>query len=281
MEIEFSVIIPAYNRAETLGRAIESVLNQTFHKYELIVVDDGSTDDTKELVQKFPAVRYYFQENKGVCAARNLGAGHSNGKWLVFLDSDDELLDNALQEFKSEIDSQPEVKVFQGGYFIVKNGSLIQRHAIQGNSSFVSGSFTIARLLFKSLNGFDQELKFAENTELVFRLERKGISISKLESMVLKYYQNPEGGSKNLQNMIDSILIILEKHDSYLTNHVKHLYHQLVGVNLMRFQNYPLARTHLWKAWIFKPYKLATLGRLGISFLPPLARNLYKPEVRK
>lgn len=281
MEIEFSVIIPAFNRADTLGRAIESVLNQTILNYELIVIDDGSTDETRDLVQNFPVVKYFFQENSGVCAARNFGAKKAIGKWLIFLDSDDELLVKALQEFRSAIDSRLGIQVFQGGYFIIKNGTAIQRHPIHGNSSFISGSYTIERFIFNSLTGFDQRLKFAENTELVFRLNQKGIVVSKFESMVLKYHQNPKGGSKNLQNTIDSILIILKKHDSNLSNHVRHLYHQIVGVNLMKFQNYSFARTHLWKAWVLKPYNLATLVRLGISFLPSLARNLYKPELRK
>lgn len=257
------------------------MLQQTLPGTEIIVVDDGSLDNTANVVSKYSSVRYVYQDNHGVSAARNRGAEEATGNWLIFLDSDDELLFNALLEFKSAIDSQPEVNVFQGGYFIFNNETLIERHPTLGNSSFVSGSFAIDRLLFKSLKGYDESLKFAENTELVFRLEQSGVSIRKIESVVLRYHQSPEGGSKNLQNMIDSISIILKKHDSYLTNHVKHLYHQILGVNWMRFQNYPTARLHLWKAWKFKPYKLATLGRLGIAFLPPLARNLYKPEVRK
>jgi len=281
LAVEFSIIIPSYNRIATLGRAIESILNQTYAAKEIIVVDDGSDDQTGQLIKKYPQVNYYYQNNKGVSAARNKGAFLAKYDWLIFLDSDDALLANALEVFRSAIESQPNNKVFHGRYSLVTDRFPISKKDLKDNSSFVSGSFAIDLFLFKSLKGYDERLKFAENTELAFRLEQKSISIINIKSKVLLYHQNPAGGSKNLQNMVDSILIILKKHDSYLSNHVKHLYHQIAGVNLMRFQNYPIARTHLWKAWIFKPYKLATLGRLGIAFFPPLAKNLYKPEVSK
>src|SRR5690348_2664864 len=85
-----SVIIPTYNRARLVGRAIQSVLAQTYRDIEVIIVDDGSVDDTRAVVQAFgPRVRYFYQENAGVTAARNLGMGNARGEFLAFLDSDD------------------------------------------------------------------------------------------------------------------------------------------------------------------------------------------------
>ena len=89
--MKISVIIPTYNRKHTLNRAIHSVLSQTFQPWEIIAVDDGSTDGTKEwLAKMYPAIRYIHQSNSGVSAARNVGIKTAQGDWLAFLDSDDE-----------------------------------------------------------------------------------------------------------------------------------------------------------------------------------------------
>ncbi|MCS7063994.1 MAG: glycosyltransferase family 2 protein, partial [Methylacidiphilales bacterium] len=87
---KFSVIIPTYNRAPLLKQTLDSVLNQSFLDYEIIIVDDGSTDDTWQYLQSLRVkVTYYRQDNKGPAAARNLGAQHASGDYLAFLDSDD------------------------------------------------------------------------------------------------------------------------------------------------------------------------------------------------
>lgn len=97
----FSIIIPTYNRAHLISKAIESVISQTFKDWELIIVDDGSTDNTKELIYFYqenePRIRYIFQENAERSAARNKGIENSIGKYVCFLDSDDYYLDKRLQ----------------------------------------------------------------------------------------------------------------------------------------------------------------------------------------
>ena len=92
-----SVVIPTYNRSAFVTKAVDSVLNQIFGDYELIVVDDGSTDDTKGQLNKYEGkIRYIYQDNHGVSAARNTGITASRGEWLAFLDSDDEWRPNYL-----------------------------------------------------------------------------------------------------------------------------------------------------------------------------------------
>ena len=101
----FSIIIPTYNRAHLLSIAIQSVLDQTFDDWELIVVDDGSTDDTKKVVEKFEreGVRYVYQENKELSAARNTGIRAAFGSYICFLDDDDYYLPTHLFELSKEI----------------------------------------------------------------------------------------------------------------------------------------------------------------------------------
>jgi glycosyltransferase involved in cell wall biosynthesis len=106
----FSVVIPTYNRAACVGRAIDSVLHQTFQDYELIVVDDGSTDDTGEVVRRYgDRVMLVSQPNRGVSAARNAGISRAAGEWVAFLDSDDEWLPGYLSKQAEVVSKYPEL----------------------------------------------------------------------------------------------------------------------------------------------------------------------------
>ncbi|MEJ2647391.1 MAG: glycosyltransferase [Sedimentisphaerales bacterium] len=92
-----SVIIPTYNRSKYVTKAIESVLAQTYKSYEIILIDDGSSDDTKELIKPYlDRVKYFYQDNSGASAARNNGIRNAKGQWIAFLDSDDEWLPDKL-----------------------------------------------------------------------------------------------------------------------------------------------------------------------------------------
>ncbi|SVB83840.1 uncharacterized protein METZ01_LOCUS236694, partial [marine metagenome] len=96
--MDISVIIPTYNRRNTLPRAVESVLNQIYKPIEIIVVDDGSTDGAKEMCSEmYPLVRYIYQANSGVSSARNTGIKSASGDWIALLDSDDEWLPDKLE----------------------------------------------------------------------------------------------------------------------------------------------------------------------------------------
>ena len=101
----FSIIIPTYNRAHLLPKAIESVVGQSFTDWELIIVDDGSTDNTQETISSIEddRIRYIYQENSERSAARNNGINNSTGKWICFLDSDDYYLKNHLETFYNAI----------------------------------------------------------------------------------------------------------------------------------------------------------------------------------
>ncbi len=93
-----SVVIPTYNRYTFLKRALTSVFAQTYKPSEVIVIDDGSTDNTSQIKQDFPSIRYFYQQNKGVSSARNLGIKKASYEWIAFLDSDDEWHKDKLKE---------------------------------------------------------------------------------------------------------------------------------------------------------------------------------------
>lgn len=126
----FSVIIPAYNAEKFIHISIESVLNQSCKDFELIIVDDGSTDHTKEVVEKYNDVRivYFYQENGGVSAARNKGILESNGQYVCFLDSDDEWKENHLETLSYLIKKYEHCGMYVTGYDIrLHNGKVIHK----------------------------------------------------------------------------------------------------------------------------------------------------------
>lgn len=116
----FSIVIPTYNRADLIGRALKSVLNQTFDSFEIIVVDDGSNDNTSQMMVSYNDTRLHFLQhpyNRGVCPARNTGVDHARGEWVVFLDSDDELVPTALNILADRANHAPkEVARLAGMY---------------------------------------------------------------------------------------------------------------------------------------------------------------------
>lgn len=113
----FSVIIPTYNRRELLQKALESVWVQTFTDYEVIVIDDGSTDGTWEYLQSLGSrIKAFKQENAGPGAARNLGLQHVTGRYITFLDSDDIWFSWTLETFKQVIDGYPDSTLISGAH---------------------------------------------------------------------------------------------------------------------------------------------------------------------
>ena len=178
----FSVIIPVYNRPAHLRRAVESVLAQTLRDYELIVVDDGSTDETTEVARSFPAVRYARQENRGVSAARNRGVAESSAPYLAFLDSDDAWLPRKLEAQRDFISDNPSVSIHQTGEIWVRRGRRVnpmERHRKPDGDIFIPSlalclvspsAVVIERGLFERTGGFDERLRVCEDYDLWLRI---------------------------------------------------------------------------------------------------------------
>lgn len=114
--VSFSIIIPLYNKEAAIQQTLNSVLNQSYTNFEIVIVDDGSNDNSKKIVENFKDERiiYYYKENGGVSSARNYGIGKTRNDWIVFLDADDELCEDALMTFKVCIERFPSKKVFVG-----------------------------------------------------------------------------------------------------------------------------------------------------------------------
>ncbi len=128
----FTVVITTYNRAQFLSKAIESVQNQSFSDFELIIIDDGSIDDTKNVVSPFlqdSRIKYFFQENQERSISRNNGIKKSNGEYICFLDSDDYYLSDHLSVFNNYIEQLkcPKNVIFYSGRMIEDKGEVVKK----------------------------------------------------------------------------------------------------------------------------------------------------------
>lgn len=178
-----SVIIPSYNRAATLARAIDSALNQNLGADEIIVVDDGSTDNTAVLItEKYPDLHYVYQLNQGVSKARNTGIKLAKGEWLAFLDSDDEWLPDKLLQQVLALAKTEGYRLIHTDEIWIRNGVRVnpmKKHAKYGGHIFqhclplccISPSAVmIHRSLFDEIGLFDENLPACEDYDLWLRI---------------------------------------------------------------------------------------------------------------
>lgn len=148
----FSVIIPLYNKAPYVRKAVESVLGQTYNDWELLVVDDGSTDGSGDIVKSVndSRIRYLRQDNAGVSVARNRGVTESTAPYICFLDADDWWEPSFLEEMAKLVEHHPDASIYGTGYWIVKNGK--KRLAPIGvDKEFSEGEINYCQVYAKTL----------------------------------------------------------------------------------------------------------------------------------
>ena len=242
-----SVIIPTYNRAYLIDRAIQSVLNQSYQDFEMIIVDDGSTDDTKEVVTEFQEqdkrIRYIRHEkNKGGSAARNTGIKSAEGDYVAFLDDDDEWLPAKIEKQVVKFqDSLDEVGVIYSGFFYVsdKTGKVISESVptLRGNvyanllSGCILGSPTplIRKTCFQKAGLYDDRLPSCQDWDMWIRLS-KHYTFDFIPDILAKHHVHGKQISVDLNAKIQArkTLIIkyradLSKHPSILSEHSRRL----------------------------------------------------------
>ncbi len=179
-----SIIIPAYNSAHFLGTTILSVMKQAYDDYEIVIVDDGSTDNTREIVKSFPGVcTYLYQRNAGPSAARNRGIENSNGELIAFLDADDAWLPGKLHAQVAIMDQNPEVGLVETGSFLCDDhlypvrylpparlrGQVFEEMLIESKVPNTS-TVLVRRIHLQQAGGFDSTYRNVEDYELWLRL---------------------------------------------------------------------------------------------------------------
>lgn len=204
-----SIIVPLYNKGKKICKTIDSVLSQDYHDYELLVVDDGSKDDSAEYVRKYSdkRVKYYYKQNGGVSSARNFGIEVSQGEWLMFLDADDEIMPKALSVFEQLMESYPKCLFFVGKTKWQQQGCEIKAHRESGKTFCTHFPFftiwrdicnpgtrnmLIHRSLVKRFGEYDERMSFFEDLEFSLRMARCG-SFVITDKEIGVYYQEGDG----------------------------------------------------------------------------------------
>jgi glycosyltransferase involved in cell wall biosynthesis len=183
MSYKTSVIITTYNRKEYLGRALNSVYEQSVTANEIIVIDDGSSDGTEPFIKKnHAAVKFFWQKNSGVSSARNLGIKKATYEWITFLDSDDAWLPKKLENQFKTLEQNPSFKLCHTDEIWIRNGKRanpMKKHQKSGGTIFKNclplcvispSSAMLHRSLFEIYGGFDEDLPVCEDYDLWLRI---------------------------------------------------------------------------------------------------------------
>ena len=195
---DISIIMPTFNRARHLEHAVESVLAQSYSNWELIIVDDGSTDSTFDtldrFILRFPNIRYMKQSNRKTALARNAGIQASFGRYITFLDSDDHYLENHLETRITLIEEMRDVSMLSGGFLcdesIMVRDCYHPDRLIGIRECILCGTFFGKRELFFALEGF-RDLAYAEDTDLWERAA-KLFSVNKIEEPKTYVYRRAD-----------------------------------------------------------------------------------------
>ena len=221
-----SIVIPIYNSAKYLPEAIDSVLRQSYQKVEIIIVDDGSTDNTRQVVEKYmkkypDKIKCFHQENKGPSAARNKGIQESKGKYIAFLDADDMWLEGYLSKcIKCLIEKECEL-VMTDNYIDIydKDNKFIDRQ-YKSRENYLGNENKLYEILFqrfqKGFSGeirivlkkscfdkigfFDEKLRILEDWELWLRIAKENLKIGYIQEPLFIYRRHPNAVCRNKKN---------------------------------------------------------------------------------
>ncbi len=222
-----SVIIPTYNRAKVICRAVESALGQTYPAVEIVVVDDGSTDNTLEMLKKYgERIRLICQPNGGAGAARNAGLRVATGDYVDFLDSDDYFLPTKLEEQVAYLDENPQIDIALCGlrHISADDESVCDEYIQSPVDNILNellwksiyGLFPphialLRRRCFEKVEGFDTSLAMREEQDLWLRMTLSGFRFGMVEKVLCVYVDSKNSKGKNIDRLEESMMIILNK----------------------------------------------------------------------
>jgi len=228
MDMKISVVIPAYNAGKHIARCLRSVFSQKLNPYEVIVVDDGSTDETEEIIKDLSfEVIYINQENSGPSSARNKGIKHATGSYIALLDSDDMWENDHLLNAQMLLEEYPESKWYCCAYDVLKNNEIIKKNLIEKRGkvdyfensikkTFVhTSTLIICKTVFDEIGLFEEKWKYGEDLNLWFRIASLYPTIlysGKISShfIITKYsltYDKSDYDLMNSYNVIESTIL--------------------------------------------------------------------------
>jgi glycosyltransferase involved in cell wall biosynthesis len=298
---EVSVVIPTYNRAQFLDEALQSVFNQTFKDFEVIVVDDGSTDRTKQVLEKYgDRIRYIFQENGGPAKARNRGIKESLGKYIAFLDADDVWFPLKLEKQIRMFRECPELgMVFTENSYFQENGiyrpsmgkkKRLMKGDVASNIFLYSGVATptvmVRKEIFNKIGLFEEELAIAEDDNLWVRIavNFKVELIDQLLVEVRNHSQRTTADKKKLSESVLTNIRLLSHRYSGVRERIEHVipkkvsevqfdlgYHYLENQDIVRARE-SFTKGIRWNVWNWRNYAYFLLSLLPKKLIQKLKK---------
>jgi cellulose synthase/poly-beta-1,6-N-acetylglucosamine synthase-like glycosyltransferase len=214
-----SVVIPAYNAAQFLPATITSVQQQSFSDWELLIINDGSTDDTVAVIRQYQEIDHRIhlinQINQGVSTTRNLGVANSKGKFIAFLDADDQWLPNKLEQHLKHFQSHPRLGVsFSQVEILTPTGeptgqvsssrltNLKPEHLLSENPTTTTSNWVVRKEVFAQVGGFCPDMSYSEDLELLLRVMCTGDwEIAGINQVLTRYRTSSAGLSSHLYRM--------------------------------------------------------------------------------
>lgn len=208
----FSVIVTTYNRSALLKRALDSLIAQTETDWEAIIIDDGSTDNTASLIKSYlendSRIKYIYQKNAGYAMSKNTGIFLAKGKFVTFLDSDDEYLPMHLAERKLILMNNPKIDFLHGGVKVIGSQYVPDRFdyakMVPLSECEIGGTFFIKREVAISFNGF-KKMRLGSDGEFFDRINSAGVSIMKIQIPTYIYHR------ENADSITNTLMLEREK----------------------------------------------------------------------
>jgi glycosyltransferase involved in cell wall biosynthesis len=290
MNLRVSVIIPTYNFGRFVKESIQSVLVQTIGLLEIIVIDDGSTDDTAEVVTsiKDERLRYVRQENAGVSAARNRGAAESRGEYIAFCDADDVWEPTKLEKQIALFEADREIGLVDCGMreFNDETGQTIGFY-LDGGSGWVAdalllwegpvvvgpgGTIVVTREAFDTIGGFDERQKVGEDWDFCYRVARK-YKVGFVPEPLVNYRSHGGAAHRSVAQMEKGMTLFYQKafasgdeHVMSLKNRALSNFHKVLSGSYFDSREYSKSLSHAVKSIALRP------GNAGYFLQFPLRR---------
>ncbi len=263
--IKISVVIPTYNRAGVLPRAIDSVLNQTYDNYEIVIADDGSTDNTREVVQsyEFDRINYIRHEsNKGQNVTRNTGITNAKGKYISYLDSDDVLFKNHLKVVVDKLDSLSEefAGVYTGrqtdhGDYLVTNevheGELTLEELFRSGNAYqhIAGSIslTFRNKIIEDVGLHDESVTAGTDLDYFIEILKK-YKLYGINQPLCKAFKQADSVSIDTKKVIQGEKRLVNKHGHILNSATKARRFYNIGIAYAAQKNITKAKNYLFRS---------------------------------
>jgi glycosyltransferase involved in cell wall biosynthesis len=305
-----SVIIPTYNHAQYIGRAINSILGQTFKDFEIIVVDDGSTDSTKDIVSSYPnPVKYLRQDNRGPSTARNAGITASRGEFVAFLDSDDYFMKRNLEIKMSFLESNPRADwIYSDWQYVDDEGSPVKKGSskfkysekkltgeifeeLLRSRNFISPcTVVIKRSVLEDVGHFDTLIPSQEEYDLWLRISLKYPAYY-IDKVLVFVTLHPKSLSTDFTKWVNGNAVIVEKlkdlipHDfrdrEKLLDKMLADRHTFIGRHFLQKGQFNEAINEFWQSIKRLPFQKRIYWLMCFAIVRSIMRYFYPATVSK